>query len=169
MHKWLLAATLFVLLGAGCSGATTAPATDTTAGIEVDVVTEGGEVDIVMNDPASATDTGPSDDSNGMIDDGTTDGIAATDEEVTYTVTGNNFAFAPSTLNVKAGQKVNIVFVNSEGFHDFVIDGVTATQQIQSGATETISFTAPEAGSYEYYCSVGQHRAFGMKGTLVVE
>jgi plastocyanin len=28
---------------------------------------------------------------------------------------------------------------------------------------------ADKKGTFEYYCSVGQHRALGMKGKLVVE
>jgi len=44
-----------------------------------------------------------------------------------------------------------------------------ATKQAQSPDTEVLEFTADKAGSFEYYCSVGTHRAMGMKGTLKVE
>ena len=86
-----------------------------------------------------------------------------------FTVSGKNFSFTPSLITVKKGDKVKITFQNSSGFHDFVIDeyGVAA-KQAQSPATEVIEFTADKAGSFEYYCSVGSHRAQGMKGTLVV-
>jgi len=43
------------------------------------------------------------------------------------------------------------------------------TKQIKAGETETIEFIADKVGSFEYYCSVGQHRQMGMVGTLVVE
>lgn len=87
-----------------------------------------------------------------------------------FRVVGKNFAFVPSTITVKKGDKVKIIFENSEGFHDFKIDeyGV-ATKKTKSPTTEVLEFTADKAGSFEYYCSVGEHRSMGMKGTLKVE
>jgi plastocyanin len=87
-----------------------------------------------------------------------------------FTVTGKNFSFAPTTLTVKKGDKVKITFKNTQGFHDFKIDqyGV-ATKQGQAPFEEVLEFTADKAGSFEYYCSVGEHRAMGMVGTLKVE
>ena len=86
-----------------------------------------------------------------------------------FTVTGVNFSFSPSTITVKKGDKVKITFINGGGFHDWKIDALNvATKQIQGGAQEVLEFTANTVGSFEYYCSVGQHRAMGMKGTLTV-
>lgn len=87
-----------------------------------------------------------------------------------FTVEGKNFAFVPNQIKVKKGDKVKIIFKNTEGFHDFKVDeyGV-ATKQFKSPGTEAIEFTADKAGSFEYYCSVGSHRQMGMKGALVVE
>ncbi len=87
----------------------------------------------------------------------------------TLTVDGNNFKFAPSTLNVKKGDKVTIIFKNTGGFHDLVIDEYNVrTKQISGNAQDQVTFTADKAGTFEYYCSVGTHRQMGMKGTLVV-
>ena len=87
-----------------------------------------------------------------------------------FTITGQNFSFAPSTITVKKGDRVKIIFKNAGGFHDFQIDEFKiATKQIRGGAEEAVSFVADQAGSFEYYCSVGTHRAMGMHGTLVVE
>ncbi|MEX2029101.1 MAG: cupredoxin domain-containing protein [Candidatus Paceibacterota bacterium] len=87
-----------------------------------------------------------------------------------FTVSASNFSFSPSTLRVAEGDRVKITFKNTMGFHDFVIDeyGIAA-KQTQSPTTEVIEFTANKAGSFEYYCSIGTHRAMGMRGTLVVE
>nr|MBP9748514.1 cytochrome C oxidase subunit II [Candidatus Paceibacterota bacterium] len=73
-------------------------------------------------------------------------------------------------ISVKKGDKVKIIFKNSAGFHDLVIDeyGV-ATKQAQAPDTEVLEFTATKTGSFEYYCSVGSHRAMGMVGILTVE
>ncbi len=92
---------------------------------------------------------------------------AATKE---FTVTGQKFSFAPSSLTVKQGDKVRITFKNADGFHDLKIDEFkVATKQINGGEQEVVEFIADKKGSFEYYCSVGNHRAMGMKGTLVVE
>ncbi len=88
----------------------------------------------------------------------------------TVTVKGGNFFFTPSVIKVKKGDTVKVTFDNVGGTHDFKIDAFKAsTKKIGSGATETISFVASKTGSFEYYCSVGNHRGMGMKGTLIVE
>lgn len=91
-------------------------------------------------------------------------------EPVTFTVEGSMPKFAPNVLSVKKGQPVTIIFKNIAGMHDLVIDEFAGarTQIIKAGETETITFTADKAGSFEYYCSVGTHRAMGMVGTLTV-
>lgn len=88
----------------------------------------------------------------------------------TFTVTGSNFAFAPKTLTVNKGDKVKIIFKNSGGTHDIKIDEFSvASAKIQGGAETTVEFTADKVGTFEYYCSIGTHRAMGMVGTLTVK
>jgi cytochrome c oxidase subunit 2 len=87
-----------------------------------------------------------------------------------FTITGQNFSFAPAVITVKKGDKVKITFKNAEGFHDFKIDEFNvATKQIQGGGEDTVEFTADKTGTFEYYCSVGKHRQMGMKGQLIVQ
>ncbi|HTE48625.1 MAG TPA: plastocyanin/azurin family copper-binding protein [Candidatus Paceibacterota bacterium] len=87
-----------------------------------------------------------------------------------FTVSGQNFSFTPSLITVAKGDKVKITFNNVNGFHNFKIDefGVASPQK-QSPDTEVLEFTADKVGSFQYYCSVGSHRAMGMWGTLKVE
>jgi len=103
-------------------------------------------------------------------DGGVFSGDLLTGETKEFTISGKNFSFDPSSITVKKGDKVKITFNNTQGFHDFKIDkyGV-ATKQFNSPGTEVLEFIAYEAGSFEYYCSVGSHKAMGMKGTLKVE
>ena len=116
----------------------------------------------------------PNDDDIGLVDANvslkTTTETTSTASVKEFTVSGSNYAFDPSTIKVKKGDKVKITFKNTQGFHDWVIDeyGV-ATKQANAPTTEVLEFTADKVGSFEYYCSVGSHRAMGMKGTLVVE
>mgnify|MGYP001578586618 CR=1 FL=1 len=87
-----------------------------------------------------------------------------------FTVKGTNFAFAPNVMKVKKGDTVKITFTNAGGFHDFTLDEFNVkTKQLKDGESETVEFVADKAGTFEYYCSVGQHRQMGMKGTLTVE
>jgi plastocyanin len=86
-----------------------------------------------------------------------------------FTVTGDNFKFDQKQMTVKKGDTVKVTFVNGSGFHDWVLPDFNAkTKQLQTGQQETVTFVADKAGSFEYYCSVGNHRAMGMKGTLTV-
>ncbi len=87
-----------------------------------------------------------------------------------FNVSGENFSFKPNLITVKKGDRVKITFKNSAGFHDFVIDEYgMATKKTQAPTTEVLEFTADKVGSFEYYCSVGSHKAMGMYGTLKVE
>ena len=56
-----------------------------------------------------------------------------------------------------------------EGNHDFVIDELNVkTKEIGAGKTDTVELTPNEVGTFEFYCSVGNHKQMGMKGTLIV-
>ncbi|TSC82274.1 MAG: plastocyanin [Parcubacteria group bacterium Gr01-1014_20] len=87
-----------------------------------------------------------------------------------FTVEARSFKFSVSEMRVKSGDTVRVVFKNAEGFHDWKLDefGVK-TKQLQAGQEETVEFKVDKTGTFEYYCSVGQHRANGMKGRLIVE
>lgn len=88
----------------------------------------------------------------------------------TFNVTGKNFEFSQSEIRVKKGDKVRVNFTSTGGFHDWTVDEFSAaTQQVNAGGTTFVEFTADKAGTFEYYCSVGNHRQLGMKGSLVVE
>ena len=85
-------------------------------------------------------------------------------------VTGGEFFYKPNEIKVKVGEKVTINFKNSGGFHDFVIDELGINSgKIAAGETKEVTFTPTSVGTFEYYCSVGQHRTKGMKGSLIVE
>ncbi len=86
-----------------------------------------------------------------------------------FTITGSDFSFSPVEMSVNEGDRVKIVFNNAKGFHDLKIDEFNVgTKQLKEGESETIEFVADKAGTYEYYCSVGNHRAMGMKGIFTV-
>lgn len=79
------------------------------------------------------------------------------------TVIGTNFAFNPSVITVKSGERVKINFKNETNMiHNFTIDGL-------GSGSSGIEFTAPAPGTYVFYCSIPGHKAAGMAGSLIVE
>ena len=91
-------------------------------------------------------------------------------KEHEFTITGSSFKYDVDTMTVKAGDTVKVTFMSEGGTHDFVIDELNVkTKVLKSGEKEVITFVADKAGTYTFYCSVGNHRAMGMEGTLIVE
>lgn len=95
---------------------------------------------------------------------------AEAEADKTFEVDGSNFEFSMDEIRVSKGETVRIVFSNIGGTHNWTIDEFSAaTKTIGTGESETIEFVADQAGTFEYYCSVGNHRALGMVGNLIVE
>lgn len=88
-----------------------------------------------------------------------------------FTVTGSEFKYDVSTINVKVGQPVTITFKNAGTFpHNLTIKDLNiATKTIQPGESDSITFTPSKTGSFEYMCTVDSHAEKGMTGTLVVQ
>lgn len=86
-----------------------------------------------------------------------------------FTISAAPFSFSPSTMTVNKGDTVKITVKNTKGTHDFKIDEFNAsTRLLNTGETQTITFVADKTGTFDYYCSVGSHRAMGMVGKLTV-
>ncbi len=95
---------------------------------------------------------------------------APTEEVKIVDVEAGSFYYKPNEITVKQGEKVRIVMNSVSMMHDFNIDELGVKMPIiQNGNTGTVEFTADKKGSFEYYCSVGQHRANGQVGTLIVQ
>lgn len=105
-----------------------------------------------------------------QTEEATSDAMMEEGSVKTFEVSGSPFKFAPAQIKVKKGDSVKITFKNAQGVHDFVIlEFDVKTKQLSAGQSETVEFIADTAGEYKYYCSVGNHRAQGMEGTLIVE
>lgn len=86
------------------------------------------------------------------------------------TISARNYRFSPVEIRVKKGQTVRLTLKNTEGTHNLVIDELgIQTNELGEGEEEEIEFTADQVGSFEYYCSLSNHRQMGMKGKLIVE
>jgi uncharacterized cupredoxin-like copper-binding protein len=84
----------------------------------------------------------------------------------------DSMKFAPNTIKAKAGQTVTVELKNGgTTIHNFVAPGlgVATAARATAGQTVTASFTAPAAGTYEFWCNEPGHAEAGMIGQVVVE
>jgi glucose/arabinose dehydrogenase/plastocyanin len=85
------------------------------------------------------------------------------------TDTGSALLFEPPDVSVAGGGDISVVFENRSTVpHNLTfgppIDAATATI-VNAGASETITFAAPEPGTYDFVCTLHP----GMDGVLTVE
>jgi plastocyanin len=85
------------------------------------------------------------------------------------TVEAYDFRFDPKVLNVKAGQKVTLMFKNEgKTEHNFSVTSLSVDQEAQPGTTQTVTFTAPgSAGDVQFFCKYHKD-SHNMVGTLHV-
>lgn len=77
--------------------------------------------------------------------------------------------FTPDTIEVVAGEPVNLRLVNTgAAFHDLTVPAADMVLAAESGEDASGAIELSEPGSYEFYCSVPGHAAGGMRGTIVV-
>jgi nitrite reductase (NO-forming) len=96
----------------------------------------------------------------------------------------DDFSFDPNSASAPAGSEVTVTLEN-EGVleHSWVLVsdqadpatvtdadaiGGASTGSVPAGESNSITFTAPPAGTYQYVCTVPGHAAGGMVGTLTV-
>lgn len=109
-----------------------------------------------MTSPAASTKPGTS--------------MTADSEVKIVEVEAGSFYYKPNEIRVKKGQKVRIVLKSVSMMHDFNVDELNVHSPItKNGETSQTEFTANKTGTFEYYCSVGQHRKLGQVGKLIVE
>ena len=85
---------------------------------------------------------------------------------MTYVVEAGSYYYAPEVLTIDMGDTV--IWENVQGFHDVVAyDGSFTLPPCSSPCTiGEITFDTP--GTYEYFCSIGNHEAQGMVATIIV-
>ena len=80
------------------------------------------------------------------------------------------YAYLPADIEMNAGETYNIRLVGSDEFHTWSLadgnGGWIANISLNPNAEQTVSFTAPAAGTYEIICL--PHQANDMVGTLTV-
>jgi uncharacterized cupredoxin-like copper-binding protein len=80
----------------------------------------------------------------------------------------SEFRFDPSDVTIPANTDVTVTLKNEGStLHNFTIDKLKISQNVQVGETKTVKINAP-AGDYQFYCNQPGHKEGGMVGTLHV-
>jgi uncharacterized cupredoxin-like copper-binding protein len=80
----------------------------------------------------------------------------------------SEFRFDPSDVTIPANTDVTVTLKNEGStLHNFSIDKLKISQDVQVGQTKTVKINAP-AGDYQFYCNQPGHKEGGMVGTLHV-
>ena len=85
-------------------------------------------------------------------------------------ITVEDFAFTPSLLTVKKGEKVTLIIDGKSGAHGFAIPGLRINERVDAGQSVTIELPTDTAGSFDFLCSIPcgpGHRE--MKGRIVIQ
>jgi len=86
------------------------------------------------------------------------------------TMTAVKYSFDPNTVRVKKGDRVKLVITATDRDHGFKLAAFHIEQKLPKGEAVTVEFTADQAGTFPFECSVfcglGHKK---MKGQLIVE
>lgn len=96
----------------------------------------------------------------------------------------DSFQFTPASASVDSGSEVEVTLTNAGALEhswalvaddadvatvtDASAIGGATTGSVAGGGTGTVTFTAPDAGTYKFVCTIAGHAAAGMVGTLTV-
>ncbi|HEV2527396.1 MAG TPA: plastocyanin/azurin family copper-binding protein [Thermomicrobiales bacterium] len=97
-------------------------------------------------------------------------GAASDDDASGTTVEAFEFGFDPVTIEAAPGDTIGL-FSSGQAPHDFVIEGFEDQAVVFPQDGSTAEWTVPDdmpAGTYVFYCSVGNHRAQGMEGEITI-
>lgn len=85
------------------------------------------------------------------------------------TVVATDFAYEPSTIELAAGEPVNLTLDVQDGGHDFTAADVGFRIPIlDAPGSATATLLIEEPGTYTFQCNVPGHAGQGMTGTIVV-
>jgi nitrite reductase (NO-forming) len=134
-----------------------------------------GGVNQINTPPSDTTSIVPTDTPSPTVSDSptptVTPTVTPTGNTVQMTITGTEYSFSPSTLNVNKGDTVVVTFVNSGTLpHNFSIPDLNVSSQaIQPGEQTKVTFTPSQAGTFSFMCTIPGHADRGMVGSIIVK
>ncbi len=88
------------------------------------------------------------------------------DGGTTIDVVAQDFSFETTSIEVEPGADVTVTLENEgEAEHTFTIEELDVEAEAHGGETAEASFTAPDSGSYEFFC---EYHPDDMTGTLSI-
>tara|TARA_Y100000310_G_C20568274_1_gene756664 strand:- start:680 stop:1201 length:522 start_codon:yes stop_codon:yes gene_type:complete len=158
---------LFLLMG--CSGSEEATAPEPAAEEAAVPAPDAGEVEEAVVEE-QADEEEETEEADTELEEPEEEEAPATPEVKEFRLSGKNYEFSLDEIKVNQGDTVKIVFRSESGSHDWVVDEFdAATERVQADEESSVEFVADKAGTFEFYCSVGDHRTRGMVGKLIVE
>ena len=102
---------------------------------------------------------------------GTAKPAASTKE---FKVVAKKWRFDPNTLTVNKGDTVKVTLSSADIDFKFVSSDFKVDKEVKKGASETVTFTASKAGTFEFKCGkycekYGTVQGGSLKGSLVVK
>lgn len=96
---------------------------------------------------------------------------AQADDMRTVEIRATEFSFEPAEIDMDKGETVRLKLVNAGSLsHNIHLAGATVkTETVQSGASDTIQFTAEKGGTVQFFCNVPGHKQAGMTGQIAIE
>jgi plastocyanin len=81
-------------------------------------------------------------------------------------LTASGTAWDKTSLDMTSGAEVRVEVTNQDTIeHNFTFAEANANQDVEGGEDATVTFTAPAAGSYEFFC---KFHPSAMRGTVTV-
>ena len=97
-----------------------------------------------------------------------TDWTVAADQEITIDLE-NNGSVEHEWVILQPGVTISSEADLPETEEELLADFVYWEDEVEPGDSKTLTFTAPEAGTYQVICAIADHFDAGMEGTLTVE
>jgi plastocyanin len=81
-------------------------------------------------------------------------------------LTASGTAWDKTSLDMTSGAEVKVEVTNQDTIeHNFTFAEAGANQDVEGGEDATVTFTAPAAGSYEFFC---KYHPSAMRGSVTV-
>ena len=81
-------------------------------------------------------------------------------------LTAEGTAWNTTSFDLKSGSSYTLEVTNKDSIeHNFTFAAGNANQDVEGGEDATVTFTAPAAGSYPFFC---KYHPTAMKGTITV-
>ncbi len=88
----------------------------------------------------------------------------------TVTVRAGDLWFDPTTIQISAGETVNLELSNEGSlFHDLAVDDLGLDLDAEPGDRAAGALRSPRAGTYSFRCTVPGHAAAGMQGEIIID